>query len=650
MYARRTLVFLAAFSLLTAKPSPKRVAADKKLDANFKLMCAVSEGKLAAAEKLLKIGADPNVKNRWGESALMGTNNIAMAKLLIAHGGDINYIDQVNGTPLMHAVDAPEYLKFLISRGANINGSPDDGDTALTAAVREEDLKLVRYLVSKGARVRGVNALHWAVDRNNLPIARYLLSKGATANEREKTNYSMLTSAASSGKTEMVRLLIKHGAKVKRRPDVVQPVAAAGSLAVLKLLLKHGASINDVSEGSPAYASILANFAGKPELKQVEALLKRSGFKDPDAGFKKVAAAVRAGDLQTLKRLSKGRDLARFKNKYGHDLLDILLQRRKRSYAITEYLIAKGLKPTGANVVATMYPHYDFKTLDLFLKNGASINAIDGGGGHISAEVVLRERLAFEHKPERLLKALERIKALGARFDVIDNQGESALSHAAELKGDFFVKWLLQNGAKVHDRALLGAIQRRNFAAGKALVAAGVNVNAKAINKSAFERAGFNGAYGIAELLVDNGAKITRQQAARFMVPHYIDVKPMSPRLAKKILKYKPDLNHRDEHKQDALMWAAHQGQYELAKLLIENGADVLARDHYGNTALSRSIAGGHTRLVKLLLEAGARLDMVNYECKPLIDNVRQGYKEAESEKSRKTMQPVWRVLQPYMR
>ena len=77
-------------------------------------------------------------------------------------------------------------LKYLVSKGANVNAGDKNLFTPLVYAVLQGDLEMVKYLVSAGANVKerftmaGVTLLHLAVSpfvkRNKFKILNYLLS------------------------------------------------------------------------------------------------------------------------------------------------------------------------------------------------------------------------------------------------------------------------------------------------------------------------------------------------------------------------------------------------------------------------------------------------------------------------------------------
>ena len=83
-------------------------------------------------------------------------------------------------------------VKELIENGADINQKNDDGDTALILASFNYDIKMVKYLVDKGANIELTNKKGFdAYFYGNNEIKKYLNSKlGTNLDQRKKLNIS----------------------------------------------------------------------------------------------------------------------------------------------------------------------------------------------------------------------------------------------------------------------------------------------------------------------------------------------------------------------------------------------------------------------------------------------------------------------------
>jgi ankyrin repeat protein len=117
-------------------------------------------------EILLANGADVHGKTNEGTTAftssilgvLGGYITTSVASLLLEKGADVN--EATSSGPaegytclMMAAVNNnPELVKFLLSKGADINAKAKDGTTAIGLAIKENDKDMVALLKKNGAK------------------------------------------------------------------------------------------------------------------------------------------------------------------------------------------------------------------------------------------------------------------------------------------------------------------------------------------------------------------------------------------------------------------------------------------------------------------------------------------------------------------
>lgn len=124
------------------------------------LMWAASGGHEILALTLMELGADPNVRNSFGHSALSEAArgcHLDVVKLLVAHGADVNAPDvrRLGGyTPLMYAAahGCPGMCEYLLSHGANSEATDSSGNTPAQIAASHGDLPLSRWLADQQTR------------------------------------------------------------------------------------------------------------------------------------------------------------------------------------------------------------------------------------------------------------------------------------------------------------------------------------------------------------------------------------------------------------------------------------------------------------------------------------------------------------------
>jgi len=186
------------------------------------LLTAVRTGDLQQVQLLLDRGADINgtfvdlgIDGVWSPLLLASSENqLAIAKLLIGRGADVNLV--VNGwTPLLEAADegSLETLNFLLESGADINWHQGpNSPTALSMAASEGKKDCLLALLKAGADMNGFGEslppLHAAAREGKVDLMRSLITRGADVNQSDAVGRTALMYAASEGLGDPVSLLI----------------------------------------------------------------------------------------------------------------------------------------------------------------------------------------------------------------------------------------------------------------------------------------------------------------------------------------------------------------------------------------------------------------------------------------------------------
>ena len=249
------------------------------------LVYAVRADDLDSVKVLLAAGADVNQVTGYGWSPLLvATQNryYRLGAYLIDHGADVNLANHGGWTPLYLATDNRniesgdypvrkgdmdhlDFIKLLLDKGANLNARMKDstetrtvftnqwldenGATAFLRASQSGDLVLMKLLLAHGADPKIDTVLHvtalevaagvgwvegityeWSPEAT-LEAVKMLLDLGLDVNAQADTGRTALHGAAHKGRTDIIQVLVDHGAKLDVR-DYGNTDNRGGKLAV----------------------------------------------------------------------------------------------------------------------------------------------------------------------------------------------------------------------------------------------------------------------------------------------------------------------------------------------------------------------------------------------------------------------------------
>ncbi|MFL5330029.1 MAG: ankyrin repeat domain-containing protein [Gemmataceae bacterium] len=284
---------------------------------------------------LFDAGADPKVVVEYRGSGLgsqastllhaaAGKGSIESAKLLLAHGVNVDVSTATERSPLYTACGAgqAEMVEWLLQNKANANARTKDGWTPMMLATKqvrpnhdEENAKyqaVIRVLERASVKLdafaaiacndiermtsilrvdrkvgdsrdpAGRPALHRAVMLDRREIVKLMLDNGADPNIRSQEKgvgydeETALLEGAFWGRLEIAEMLLNRGANVNAKAaEGVVPLHEAsrmGHIELARLLLKHGADANaidnkgksplDWARESPEMAKLLRDHGG----------------------------------------------------------------------------------------------------------------------------------------------------------------------------------------------------------------------------------------------------------------------------------------------------------------------------------------------------------------------------------------------------
>ena len=167
-----------------------------------------------------------------------------------------------------------EAVRTLVKAVPDPNIPNKDGDKALLFSIGDHNDDMEKILTSRGAIVGPGDGspLWWAIDKENVKEVKALLDRfpsmaTATITNDDQPNMTYqpaLCRASGLGNTEMVRMLLEHGADPNTLDGYPLSTAAGGYSRIVKLLVEAGAQITPkaLNEASPEIRKYLESRLG----------------------------------------------------------------------------------------------------------------------------------------------------------------------------------------------------------------------------------------------------------------------------------------------------------------------------------------------------------------------------------------------------
>jgi ankyrin repeat protein len=220
------------------------------------LMFTVLTGDPQLVRAMLGKGANPNIQNSRGETALDLANKKDLgpiARLLKKAGGQEGPAGRsVAGLSesLVVAVSEGKVVRVqaLLAKGADVNARLAGGLTPLMVAAGKNRAATAVFLLAKGADLNiqdetGKTALFHAAGKGHLASVKVLVAKGAKLNLQTKNEETALAEAISEKHYDVALFLIKSGADTSS-PDLLFRAVASGSERLTKIFVEKGAGVN----------------------------------------------------------------------------------------------------------------------------------------------------------------------------------------------------------------------------------------------------------------------------------------------------------------------------------------------------------------------------------------------------------------------
>ncbi|XP_043394958.1 serine/threonine-protein phosphatase 6 regulatory ankyrin repeat subunit A isoform X5 [Chelonia mydas] len=549
------------------------------------IAACIHEGE-KVAEMLLKSGADVNVEQENGETAMHVAarhGNLRMIKALIEEGGELTSQSKAGECPLHIAVQhchlpvVEEILNYLATEKSHAEASAcvnqenkNDWSPLLMAAERGHTA-IVKILLQHHARVdvfdeHGKAALHLAAENGHDQIADMLLWHKAFVNAKTKLGLTPLHLSAQNGYNHLVKLLVEtHLASIdamtltKRTP--LHLAALTGQLDVCTSLLSMSADVNatDMQGQTPLHLA-----AENDHSEVVQFFLKHKPELVTSAnveGSTCAHIAASKGSVAVIKELLKF-------NKVG-----ATTARNKTNYSTPLHLAAAG-------------GHHE--VVKVLLQTGASAADEDGEG-------MTAIHLAAKHGHISVLEALK--GSISLRI-TSTKTGFTALHVAAHYGQLDFVRDMLARGL-----ATMRSEPPKFTSEGQQVKEQGSESGFTPLHLAAQ-----SGHESLVRLLLNYpGVQVDCQTSLQGSTPLHLAAQHGHTAVVGLLLsKSTSQLHLRDKRGRTCLHLAAANGHVEMVRALLGQGAEINVTDKQGWGPLHFAAKSGFLDSVRLLVESGA--------------------------------------------
>ncbi|MCI5056487.1 MAG: ankyrin repeat domain-containing protein [Flavobacteriales bacterium] len=560
-----------------------------------------------ALEVIREFGLCERIDEKEGLENFYKACEIGPVRLVNAYldlGMDIEYrYDDSEKTPLTQAVegDQVKVITFLIEKGADINNKDGDGDTPL------------------------MTALNW----DNFKSFKKLIELGADVNATDEDGYSILEKAEEEGKTEYIKLLKKNKAKRSSREDEDYPE-------------------------DPNYVEELDEILEKDNHKKLQKYIEKGG---DISNLSPYNLTLVWGDFKSSKRAKTleiigkaGGDL-RAPDQFDQPL--IVSYTSNGEYEIVKTLLEHGANPNdqqkskGTSPLLTACEAYDEKAkkakiAQLLLDHGADIDMQDWlarGAYELTDDNKPCRRVLEEHF-QSFLDEIE--KTSGRSIEQWEKTEFKLLKEKCGIESFLYwinsgkqgiIKGLLEVGYdpnNLHPESttpLEIAVDKNNLKLLKMLLKSGADTELKSsYGGSPLSSAASLGRFEMVKVLLEHGANPNISNEW-YSTPLNNAAAKGEIEIMEVLLSHGASVNP-FPYGSSPLHSAVYNNQFEAAEYLLNSGANINAKSSWGETPLLTALKKGHDDLTLALISAGAdvNLNLLNDgNPSPLILAVKKG-------------------------
>ena len=237
---------------------------------NAELPDAIKAGKTAIVKSMIDAGAD----KQQGLQIAIENGQPDMVKLFVQAGANIK-----KALPVAIEKGNMEIFQLLTAKGIDPNEELEENDKPLHLAAEHGQVDIMKYLIKTGANKNGLangqTPLRRAIEKEQLASVQFLIQSGVNVNERKQNEESLLYTAVVYDEPGIFQALLDAKANVQADNGYGYPVlhfaASVGRTDCVKRLLKAGANVNlkDQSGKTPLHAAIESNNENSNEIVKI---------------------------------------------------------------------------------------------------------------------------------------------------------------------------------------------------------------------------------------------------------------------------------------------------------------------------------------------------------------------------------------------
>ena len=644
------IIFISLFSSLSALAQDNKLTKDERAFLDY-----AKTGKTKNIEKLLKKNIDINVTDTNGmkNTALIYAADLGFkdtVKVLIDSGADVNIRNEVGETAIMKSVFAINFetingknynnyndiIDMIMSKNANLEYMNSQKQTALMLAPSQIRNKLIRKIKEGNKNVKncfGDYPLIYAASKNDSYLTRVLINERVDINQQDEKGDTALIVASFWGRYTIAKILIDGKAKVnianKKGDTALKNALYNKHYNIADALIKAKADLQIKINNENILLYLSKNAYDYDYSGSIRNMISSVNINEIDKNGNTALINIAIGKedknrLKKIRAVISGRANVNIQNNEGYTALMCIASDGDEA-TIRALISAKSdldVEDRDGNT-ALIYAAQN--------NNVGGVKAIIRGKPNLNKQNKNGHNalmIASKNGNEELVRSLISAKA---DLNRQDKDGNTALMLSVLNKKNKIVKILIEAGANINiknkeNKDILSVIRKGYDYLN--IIEIICPINSKEQNFIDYAKDDIN---GIKSLLNDKSVNIDAQN--KFGDTALIKASfNGQDDIVKILLDANASLNMQDNFGHTALIDASRQGYDKVAKQLIDAKANLNIQNIYGKTALILASFYNHSNIVKLLVNAGANRNIKDNDGKTALMYAREkGYSDIVS-------------------